>query len=188
MKTKINKSDLKKIYNIACTDWKKKIKDYASKDPFTSEIEFTEKQIKEMLSASTPDQLPVVKEVFEVKDTFESIDSVELACRYLGESDQDVKELRLLENIKGLSRKLLSGQELTVIIKALNEKEKLDWDNSSQVKYYLWWYLGSSFRLNDCYYGYSYSDTPAHLCFKSRDIALYAASKFKNIFEDHYNN
>ena len=49
MKTTIKKSELEKIHNIACSDWKKRIVDYTKRNPFGDEIEFTEKEIKEII-------------------------------------------------------------------------------------------------------------------------------------------
>jgi len=103
MKTKITKTDLKKIYDIACKDWKTKIEKYTLRNPFGEEIEFTEKEIQEMLSASTVEQLPTVKTIFEVVETHEKLKTVEDCINKLSEKDEEVIQLRKLESIKGLS-------------------------------------------------------------------------------------
>ena len=103
MKTKITKTDLKKIYDIACEDWKTKIEKYTLRNPFGEEIEFTEKEIQEMLSASTVEQLTIVKTIFEVVKTHEKLKTVEDCINKLSEKDEEVIQLRKLESIKGLS-------------------------------------------------------------------------------------
>ena len=38
MKTTIKKSELKRIYDIACTTWQPKIEKYAQRNPFSEEV------------------------------------------------------------------------------------------------------------------------------------------------------
>lgn len=187
MKTQITRVELKKIHDIACDRWAKKIADYAKANPFSDTIDFSEKQIEEMIKACTAEQLPIVKDVFNVVDTFESIKTVEDACKYLGEIDDEVRQLRLLQNIPNLNRRTLSGQELVVITKALNEGVILDWDNHNEYKYIPWWYLGKDFRLDYV----SEFDTTSIVCAplhtKSRELADYSAKQFKSIWKDCLN-
>lgn len=135
-------------------------------------------------------------EVDKDKSTFEhiiykkvsiEIVSVEDACKYLGEIDPDVHELRLLQNVPNLGRKTLAGQELTVVTKALNGDWVANFDNGNQYKYIVWWYLGNYFRLSclNCYN--ALSDVPARLCYKSEKLANYSATTFKEIWRDFMN-
>ena len=187
MKTKIKKSELEKIHNIACNDWKKKIIDYTKRNPFGDEIEFTEKEIKEMLSASTADQLPTVKEVFEVVESYENIKTLDDAIKHLGEKDEEVKALRVLQSVK-LTRYIIAEQELVVIIKALNDGWVADYDKHNQYKYYPWWYLGKNFRLYCVLYFSSYSCCSSRLVLESREKAEYVSSQFKNLYKEYLNN
>src|SRR5690349_3012688 len=98
MKTEITRTELSKIHKIACSQWKPKIEKYANANPFSEKINFTEKEIQEMISACTAEQLPIVKEIFEIKDTWEDIKTLEDACKQLSELDDDVRQLRLLQN------------------------------------------------------------------------------------------
>lgn len=187
MKLKITRTELKEIHEISCVGWKPKIEKYAGRNPFGDEIEFSAKEIEEMVSASTKEQLPTVKRIFNITDTFESIEDVESACKYLGELDDDVRQLRLLQNIPNLNRRTLAGQELIVITKALNEGTVLDWDNSNEYKYIPWWYLGKDFRLDSVTYGIRSSRSCARLYYKSENLAQYSADKFKEIWKDYIN-
>ena len=64
MKTYLTKiSDLKKIHDVACLEWKTKIKALVT-DPFADHIELSQTQVDEMFKAATTPQLPVLVEVF----------------------------------------------------------------------------------------------------------------------------
>lgn len=187
MKTEIKKSELKRIYNIACNTWKPKIEKYAQRNPFEDTVEFTNKEIEEMVSASTNEQKPIVKEVFEIKETFEEIGSLSDAIQFLGENDIEVQNLRILQKAVGLRRGIVAEQELIVIIRALNGGEELNWNNHNQNKYYSWFYLGDNFSHYLCSWHYSNSFAPARLCFKSKELAEYASTKFLNLYKEVYN-
>ena len=64
MKTTITKTELKRIHDIACDAWKSKIIEYTKRNPFGDTIEFTEKEVKEMISASTKKTTPDCKRNF----------------------------------------------------------------------------------------------------------------------------
>jgi hypothetical protein len=78
--------------------------------------------------------------------------------------------------------------KIIVISKALNEGWIPDWNDEDQYKYYPWFYFHSpsGFRLNGVYYHYSYSGVGSRLCFKSRELAEYAATQFQNIYEQFF--
>lgn len=187
MKTKITRLQLKEIHDIACTTWKAKIEKFGSRNPFSNTIEFSKQEIQEMVDASDSKQILVVKKIFDIVEKMETIKTLEDACKALGEKDEEVKELRKLQ--KGdFKRRTVALQELVVIIKALNDGWEGDWDNHSQAKYILWWYLGKNFRLAACGRYVSYSYVPARLCHKSRKIALYSAKQFIDIWRDAFNS
>ena len=187
MKTTIKKSELEKIYNIACKDWKNKIVDYTKRNPFGDTIDFKESEIKEMLSAATQEQLPTVKEVFEVTSSFESIKTVEDAIKYLGEKDEEVKTLESLRNAK-IPRHIVAEQELVVIVKAVNDGWVADYANHNQYKFYPWWYLGKDFRLYYVDFYYSHSVCSARLVLESIEKAEYVSSQFKHLYKEYLNN
>lgn len=89
---------------------------------------------------------------------------------YLGEDDLEVVNLRQLQKVD-ISDRILAEQEAVCIVRALNEKHIFDWNNSSEYKYRIWWYLDKEFRF--CYVGWfaTYSCVPASLCFKDEKIA-----------------
>jgi hypothetical protein len=60
----ISRQEFKKIYDVACTNWKDQLSTWANDHTFKDKLEFTHGQIKLMLEASTQAQLPIVREVF----------------------------------------------------------------------------------------------------------------------------
>jgi hypothetical protein len=57
---KVNKSDLGRIHNVACSTWKSKLKTYAQRNPFGDSIELSDSEIDEMFAATTTSQIPVL--------------------------------------------------------------------------------------------------------------------------------
>lgn len=61
---KVTREEFKKIYDVACSNWKDQLSTWAGDHTFKDKLEFTHGQIKMMLDASTREQLPIVKKVF----------------------------------------------------------------------------------------------------------------------------
>jgi hypothetical protein len=57
---KVNKSDLGKIHNVACSTWKSKLETYTQRNPFGDSIELSDSEIDEMFDAATTSQIPVL--------------------------------------------------------------------------------------------------------------------------------
>ena len=76
--------------------------------------------------------------------------------------------------------------KLVVIANALNEDWKADFENANQIKYVPYFIYRSGFGLS--YHGYDYWNTSAlvgsRLCYKSRELAIYAAKQFADIYND----
>lgn len=186
MKTTIDKKDLKEIYDIACSTWKPIIEKYAQRNPFGCSVDFTKEEVNKMIQACDKNQLPIVKKVFDIQDLTTKIKSVEDACKFLGEDDEEVVALRSLQSIN-LPRNIVAEQEMVVVTRAINDRHEFDWDDSNEYKYFTWWYLGKNFRLccvgNYC----STSSCSARLCFTTRENAEFASKQFKNIYKDFMN-
>lgn len=74
---------------------------------------------------------------------------------------------------------------LKLLAKSLNEGWQPDWNNSQQSKFAPWFYMGGSsgFRYSDYVYWASHSDIGSRLCFKTRELAEYAGTQFKDVYE-----
>lgn len=64
MNKTIKKSDLKKIYDVACSTWQGKIEKLANRNAFGDTVELTQSEIDEMFKAADSSQTRVLEEVF----------------------------------------------------------------------------------------------------------------------------
>lgn len=78
-------------------------------------------------------------------------------------------------------------KQLKVIVQALNEGWTPDWNNDDQYKYYPWFNLEDGFRF-DCVYSHYCADSHvgSRLCFKSSELAEYAAKQFTDLYKQFF--
>ncbi|HAZ00691.1 MAG: hypothetical protein A2W90_14535 [Bacteroidetes bacterium GWF2_42_66] len=118
----------------------------------------------------------------------EKIKSFEDACAHHGIEPN-------IPDVSGLMPKhqeaVVNFYKLSVITSALNEGWEKDWNNYNEYIYYPWWYvetLGSFAGLADAFtsYAVSYADAllGSRLGFKTRELARYAASQFRDIYRE----
>ena len=76
--------------------------------------------------------------------------------------------------------------KIVIIARALNEGWTPDWNNSNQYKYVPWFTYKSGFGLSYDDYGYGHTATTvgSRLCFKTKELAEYAATQFADIYND----
>lgn len=103
-----------------------------------------------------------------------------------GSATQDVCDLL---NYKTEDPDMISARaymKLVLIARALNEGWTPDWGNSDEYKYVPWFKHKSGFGLS--YHGYGRWTTNtvvgSRLCFKSRELAEYAATQFADIYNE----
>ena len=134
-------------------------------------IQINGKDVEITLTAEQVAQIQKSKEITTLED----------AVSYLGDSDKDVIELNKL--IKADCN--TNFQELVVIIKAINERVVLNWDDDSVKKYYVWFNMQGkgSYRAWFCHY--AYSSVPARLCFTTSDKALHFIKYFENKYREY---
>lgn len=180
---KLKREDFKKIYEVACGDWKPKLLDwYGTKFAVEEEIEVKDSEYKTMRSACTKEQHKVFDSIFGEEAGLPK--TVEEAIKLLGEKDEEVK---LLRRMGGLPAHIIAEQELVVITKALNDGWVADFNDHDQIKYVLWWYLGGEFRLDSWYCCLSSSVVPARLCYKSSELASHASKHFEKQWKEYLN-
>ena len=77
--------------------------------------------------------------------------------------------------------------KMVVIVEALNEGWKPDWDNWDECKYYQWFDMSPySFAFLVSTYGRTFATAGcgSRLKLKSRELAVYAGEQFKDIWKD----
>ena len=118
-----------------------------------------------------------------IQDRIKTIDD---AVKELGDNDPDVIEYLKLEAAR-ISGHILYTQMLVVIIKALNEDWTPDWHNGIWDKWFNWFNMSSSssgrFSFDGSVGRNSNSACGSRLCFKSKELAQYAAKQFIDIYE-----
>ena len=118
------------------------------------------------------------------KDIKEQIKTFQDAINKVGEDDEDIKALRVIENLS-IPKHIISQLQSIIIAKALNEVWVPDWNDSSQYKYFPYFDMESSsaggFVCNDYGSRGTYAAVGSRLCFKSRELAEYAGKQFIEI-------
>lgn len=123
------------------------------------------------------------KEIMSQKIT-DRVKTFQNACEVLGVASSDV-----LPTSKITNSAVTAVAKLFIIAEALNEGWKPDWQDSDQYKYMPWFEdnsgVGLSFHDLDDWC--TYSTIGSRLCYKSKELAEYAAIQFKEIYNDFIN-
>ena len=114
----------------------------------------------------------------------ERIKSFEEACAELGLGPS---QLPVVANLPEKDQNaIIAFYKLTIIIRALNEGWEPNWKNWDEYKYFNYFFVrsGSGFVCSStfCTSADTYSDVGSRLCFKSRELAEYALSQFKELY------
>lgn len=104
----------------------------------------------------------------------------------LGGTSSDVKDLLTYKTDDPDVISSRAHLKLTLIARALNEGWTPDWTNSSQYKYMPWFKQKSGFGLafDVCDHWHASTGVGSRLCFKSVELAEYAATQFADIYND----
>jgi len=88
------------------------------------------------------------------------------------------------EKTEGLSDDEMAYRMLKLLVKSLNEGWEPDWNDKNQPKYYPWFEMGGSsgFRFRDYVHWNSGSLVGSRLCFKSKELAIYAGKQFTDVY------
>lgn len=169
---KITREGLKELHDIACSTWKQKLENIANRNPFNCDITVSDDEINEMFTAADEKQLKVVKKYFSrLESIIDKVKSYEDACKLL--------------SIDCIPRS--AYDRLKIIIKALNEGWKPDFNNLSQYKY--WNYFKKEnglFVFDATTYTFGALSVPSALYLKSGELAKYASKIALKDYEEFY--
>lgn len=116
-------------------------------------------------------------------DIKDRVKTYEDACAELGRQPYNEDALMKL----GLTRNDIAYQKMVVIVEALNEGWKPDWNNTNERKCFPWfWMSPSSFAFgdSDCAYGFARAGSGSRLKLKSYELADYCGKQFEDIWKD----
>lgn len=94
------------------------------------------------------------------------------------------------KSLHGLTPDEAAYRKVKLITEALNEGWKPEWDNDKWDKWYPWFYMpnssGSGFAFRGAGSQLSSSYAGSRLCFKSNELAKYAANTFLDIYKEFF--
>lgn len=133
------------------------------------------------------------KEFFNQKIT-DRVNSFETACQELGINQFSLMPSISHPDLQKETESIHAYIKLTIIIRALNEGWTPNWNNSNEPKYLPWFDVEASSKQPSgsglSYGGYAGWYSAAHvgsrLCYKSEEIAKYAGTKFKKLYEQYF--
>ena len=126
------------------------------------------------------------------KLNYPNIKTLEDACVALGTT---VAEQFPAEAVKHMTDDEVAYRELKIVAKALNQADgtawEPDWSNDDEVKYFPWMEVdttdgnkaGSGFSSYVCNFGRARTIVGSRLCFKKRELALYAGKQFSEMYK-----
>lgn len=99
-------------------------------------------------------------------------------------SDNDLTEQDFEDLCEELDEDEKAYRLIKLLVKSLNEGWTPDWNNSSEYKYFPYFYMGGSsgFRFVDYDHWNSNSGVGSRLCFKSSELAKYAGTQFIDVY------
>lgn len=119
------------------------------------------------------------------------IKTFEDACKHLGLDPvalPDVSKLPVKHQ-----KAITANYKLTIIAEALNDGWQPNWNNWNEYKYYPWFEVeaseeqpaGSGFSRSSYVGSHSGTYVGSRLCYKSSELARYAASQFEDLYKDY---
>lgn len=117
------------------------------------------------------------------------IKTFEGACKVLKLDPKALPDVKKLP--KHHRDAIVAHFKLVIITEALNEGWKPDWKNTDQYKYYPWFRYNSTksgFGFSPAYYDYwgTHTTVGSRLCFKSSELAEYAGTQFKKLYNQYF--
>lgn len=165
----ITRENLKAIHDVACTNWKTKLEDYARRNPFNPEIELTKAEIDEMFKVSDASQIKILERFFpRPKDIRDKVKSFLDACNVLGVDPKSVYH-------SNDSQMDIAFKKLKIIIKALNEGWWPNFENNNEYKYWNYFRIKGGFSCWNTDFVNTHTYVPSALLLKNNDLAVYAA-------------
>lgn len=103
-------------------------------------------------------------------------------------SEVGISAIDFINLTKNLPKRFVAESQMEMITRAYNEGVEPDWNDSSQTKYYPWFWMNSArgFSYHAYGYGLSYSRVAARLAFLDLDNLKDAVKKFLPIFETYF--
>jgi hypothetical protein len=109
------------------------------------------------------------------------------ACRELGIDPAAMLRIETDDPFIGKQLNAIAAfTKLTIISRALNENWVPDWTDGNQRKWWPWFEWKSGFGFSHATYDHwhTHTNVGSRLCYKSEELAKYAATQFESIYQD----
>ena len=128
------------------------------------------------------------KPVFDYK----TIKSFENACVKLNLDPEALPDVSMIP--EEFQKAIINGYKLMIIYKAINDGWTPNWNDSSEWKYYPWFWVeasaalssGFGFSVSHYYYAYTHTHVGSRLCTNSSEKALYIAKTFQQEYKEYF--
>lgn len=150
-------------------------------------LKLSKEKAKEIYGKASAEIQVILVETFGEKlfkkPHFTDLKTFDDCCVACGITEKDFNKLYWDLN---LQPDTIAYEKLKIIVKAINQDWKADWNNTSQYKYWPWFVLSSGFGFSSSYYfcDYSIAAVGSRLCFESREKSDYAGKQFESIYKD----
>jgi hypothetical protein len=186
MNIKIEKSEFKKLYDLACDAWKTKFDERFKNFTFSDTLEFEKSFLDEMKSACNVNQLKTFNKIFEkhlvTLNPFANIKSYSDVCSVLGEDELLEKNFSFLQRER---RKKALAQAKFQQIQALSWGDTIiNWRDSNQRKWYNYFTVNGLGGLVDGADSCASLFTDQAAFYKTEEDAKICAKLFLSFYED----
>jgi hypothetical protein len=136
--------------------------------------------VTESIEGLTLDKLIKQQHYINLINKVKDVDGAIAHCKEL---NINISDLLLVEQKE---KSLIAFVSLQIIMKALNEDWKPNWNDLNELKYWNYFNINNGTFSYSTYYDISYMSVPSALFFKSRELAEYAAKKFIELYKQLY--
>lgn len=143
------------------------------------------------LRADVDKKITALEKKIKPENIMEAVQSFDDALAIYKEKHHISKEIQMLLDYKGSDADVIAQQgfaQINIIRTVLNEGWVPDWKNSGEYKNYPWFDMTSGVGLscNDYVITYTFTDVGSRLCYKTRDLAIYAGKQFTEIYQKFF--
>lgn len=123
---------------------------------------------------------------------YKTIKSFENACEKLNLDPKALPDVSMIP--EELRKAIINGYKLMIIYKAINDGWTPNWNDSSEWKYYPWFWVeasaarssGFSFSRSHCHCTRTNASVGSRLCTDSSEKALYIAKTFQDEYKEYF--
>lgn len=150
--------------------------------------------MKNIIITKSKNNFSVFAAIFGKKETIntltitERVKSFEDACAELGIKSKNFFSGCVCDELTESDVKaIVAYAQLIIIARALNGVWKPNWEDANEYKYWPYFNMqsGVGFSFVGCAYWFAATAVGSRLCFKSREVALYAGKQFEELYKDY---